>query len=133
MATRQLIKHDSLRQTEFYHHVSVSKGGQTIRVAGQAAWDRDRNLLGGDSLEAQTRYTFQNLKTALGAGGATLEDLVMLTFYVVGYEVAHRDILLNVMSEFLAPEYRPPSTLLGVQALAFPELLVEIDGVAVID
>lgn len=133
MATRQLIKHDSLRQTEFYHHVSVSEGGRTIRVAGQAAWDRDRNLLGGDSLEAQTRYTFQNLKTALEAGGATLEDLVMLTFYVVGYEVAHRDILLNVMSEFLAPEHRPPSTLLGVQALAFPELLVEIDGVAVID
>ena len=133
MATRSLIKHDSLRQTEFYHHVSVSEGGKTVRVAGQAAWDRDRNLLGGDSLEEQTRYTFRNLKTALAAGGATLEDLVMLTFYVVGYEAAHRDVLLNVMSEFIPPEHRPPSTLLGVQALAYPELLVEIDGVAVID
>lgn len=133
MAARQLIKHESLRQTDFYHHVSVSEGRKTIRVAGQAAWDRDRNLLGGDSFEAQTRYTFQNLKTALEAGGATLEDLVMLTFYVVGYEVAHREVLMNVMGEFLAPEHRPPSTLLGVQALAYPELLVEIDGVAVID
>lgn len=133
MVTRQLIKHDALRQTEFYHHVSVSEGGKTVRVAGQVAFDRDRNLQGGDSLEAQTRFTFQNLKLALEAGGATLEDLVMLTFYVVGYQESHRDVLMDVMGEFLPPEQRPPSTLLGVQALAYRELLVEIDGVAVID
>jgi len=41
--------------------------------------------------------------------------------------------LMDVMDEFLTPEQRPPSTLLGVQALAYRELLVEIDGVAVID
>jgi len=133
MATRQLIKHDALRQTEFYHHVSVSEGGKTVRVAGQVAFDRDRNLQGGDSLDAQTRFAFENLKLALEAGGAALEDLVMLTFYVVGYQESHRDVLMDVMDEFLTPEQRPPSTLLGVQALAYRELLVEIDGVAVID
>ena len=97
------------------------------------AFDRDRNLLGGDSLEAQTRHAFQNLQTALAAGGATLEDLVMMTFYVVGYQEPHRDVLMTVMDEFLTPEQRLPSTLLGVQALAYKELLVEIDGVAVVD
>ena len=57
----------------------------------------------------------------------------MMTFYVVGYQEPHRDILMDVMAEFLPPQQWPPSTLLGVQALAYPELLVEIDGVAVID
>jgi len=133
MATRKLIKHDSLRQTDFYHHVCVSEGWRMVHVAGQVAFDRDRNLQGGDSLEAQTRFTFENLQTALGAGGAALEDLVMMTFYVVGYQEQHRDVLMDVMGEFLPPEHRPPSTLLGVQALAYPELLIEIDGMAVID
>ncbi len=97
------------------------------------AFDRDRNLLVGDSLEAQTRHVFQNLKTALAAGSATLEDLVMMTFYVVGYQEPHRNVLMTIMDEFLTPEQRPPSTLLGVQAMTYKELLVETDGVAVVD
>lgn len=59
--------------------------------------------------------------------------MVMMTFYVVGYKEPHRDVLMEVMGEFLPPDQRPPSTLLGVQALAYPQLLVEIDGMAVID
>ena len=137
MATRQLIQPDSLGQTDLYHHVCVSEGRRMINVSGQVAFDRDRNLLGGDDLEAQTRHAFRNLQTALEAGGGTLENLVKIIYYIVYYIVDYkpeqREIIAKVWKEIMPWEKRPPATLIGVQCLAVPGLLIEIDGLAVID
>ncbi|NIS18490.1 MAG: RidA family protein, partial [Thermoplasmata archaeon] len=58
----------------------------TVYIAGQVAWDAGNDLVGRDDFEAQTRQVFTNLVAALDAVGATLEDLVKITIYVVDHD-----------------------------------------------
>ena len=134
MATRKLIRPDTLAKTAFYHPVCVSEGRRRIDISGQIAFDLNRNILGGDSLEEQTRYALNNVKLAIEVGGGTLANVVKYVIYVVGYKPEQRDILTKVWFEFLPDEAeRPPCTLIGVETLAVPGLLIEIDAEAILD
>jgi enamine deaminase RidA (YjgF/YER057c/UK114 family) len=77
---------------------------------------------------AQAEKTVDNLLAVLGCHGAGPADLVKTTVYVVG---VRQDLVAvwDVVSARLAP-HRPPSTLLGVSALGYPDQLVEIEGIA---
>ena len=133
MATRQLLRPDTLAKTDFYHAVCVSEGRRRIHISGQIAFDLHRNVHGGDSLEAQTRYALTNVKLAIEVGGGRLEDVVKFIIYVVGYKPEQRDVITKVWFEFLPEAERPPCTLIGVKTLAVPGLLIEIDAEAIID
>ena len=65
-----------------YSHVVVVEGRRTIFIAGQLARDRDGNVVGKGDMRAQIRQVGENLKAALAAAGATLNDLVKTTTYV---------------------------------------------------
>lgn len=115
-----------------YSHVAVARG-TTIHVAGQVALDAEGRVVGAGDLRAQTEYVFDNLGRALAAAGATLADIVKTTIFVVGYEPAMRATIAEVRSRYLNAEAPPASTLVGVQALVRPELLIEIEAIAVIE
>ena len=116
----------------FSHGVAVKNPGTLIILAGQVAFDRhgpNRQLVGAGDLGAQTRQVIQNIKTLLGQCGATLKDVVDLTAYLTDldrFEEAGR----VAMEHFTDP--LPTLTLIGIKALAFPELLIEIRAVAVL-
>lgn len=133
MATRQLMRPDTLAKTDFYHPVCVSEGRRRIHISGQIAFDLHRNVLGGDSLEEQTRYALTNVKLAIEAGGGTLANVVKYVIYVVGYKPEQRDVITEVWFEFMPEAERPPCTLIGIEILAVPGLLIEIDAEAVLD
>jgi enamine deaminase RidA (YjgF/YER057c/UK114 family) len=65
-----------------YSHIVVVEGRRTIFIAGQLARDRDGNVVGKGDMRAQIRQVGENLKAALAAAGATLNDLVKTTTYV---------------------------------------------------
>ena len=116
-----------------FSQVVVSTGTKIIHCAGQTAWDKDMNLVGGDDLEQQTVQALENVKNALAAAGATMSDVVRLDVYVVDY---HPDKLAAIgagMSRYFAPGRLPANTLLGIAALAMPEFLIEITATAVVD
>jgi enamine deaminase RidA (YjgF/YER057c/UK114 family) len=115
-----------------YSHVAIARGGTTIHISGQLAHDAQGNLVGAGDLRAQTRQVYQNLGKALAAAGATFDDVVKQTTYVVDYKPEHRMLIGEVRFEFLARERPPASTLIGVAALAQPGFLIEIEVVAVI-
>jgi enamine deaminase RidA (YjgF/YER057c/UK114 family) len=80
----------------------------------------------------QTRKSVENLRIALEDAGCTQADVVRTTIFVAS---SSRDDLLQAWSEY-ASVYGtdgPPSTLLGVATLGWPEQLVEIETVAVRD
>ena len=74
----------------------------------------------------------ENLVAQLARAGATKEDLVSMTTYVVDYAPADAQVCIEAMKQVLGDVY-PAWTLLGVQALAAPDLRIEISAVAVIN
>ena len=116
-----------------FSQVVVSTGTKIIHCAGQTAWDKDMNLVGGDDLEKQLVQSLQNVKTALAAGGATLQDVVRLDIYLVDYNADKIPAVGVALGRFFDPDHLPANTLLGIQALALPEFLVEVTATAVVD
>jgi enamine deaminase RidA (YjgF/YER057c/UK114 family) len=80
-------------------------------------------------MRAQMKQTFENLKIALEAAGATLEDLVRTNTYVTDIEAyfKHPDLRMEYLAHAM-----PTSTTVEVRRLAHPDLLVEIDAIAAI-
>lgn len=111
--------------------ISVS-GGTTIYVSGQVSQDAQGNLVGKGDLLAQIEQVYKNLGIALAGAGAAFADVVKLNVYVVGYQPEHRALLQSVREKHVSKENPPASTLIGVQALARADFLVEIEAVAVV-
>jgi enamine deaminase RidA (YjgF/YER057c/UK114 family) len=115
-----------------YSHV-VSARGTQVFIAGQVAFDAEGRVVGAGDLRTQTEQVFKNLQHALAAAGARIEDLVKTTIFVVDYKPADRAVIAEVRSRFYGNAEPPASTLVGVQALVVPELMIEIEAIAVID
>ena len=130
----QYIQPDDLWPSAQYGftQVVVSTGTKIIHCAGQTAWDKDMNLVGGDDLEQQTAQALENIKSTLTAAGATMSDVVRVDIYVVDYNPDKIPLIGAAMSRYFDPERLPASTLLGIQALAMPEFLIEITATAVV-
>ncbi|MGH7319629.1 MAG: RidA family protein [Candidatus Rokuibacteriota bacterium] len=111
------------------HYSDAVRAGDTIYVSGQASLDVQGRLVGGGDVVAQTRQVLENLKTALAAAGATLDDVVKVTVYLA--HCADRPKVNEVRQAYLGAN-KPASTLIGISEFAIEGMLVEIDAVAVI-
>ena len=111
-----------------YHH--VVKVGNTVYIAGQLSRDGNGQPIHVGDAEAQTIQAWANLEVAVKAAGGTLADIVKTNTYVVG-----RENMAGVRAGRAAaqpPEGRPTSTTVIVAGLADPELVVEVEAIAVI-
>jgi enamine deaminase RidA (YjgF/YER057c/UK114 family) len=115
-----------------YTHVVTVSGGRMIFLSGQVALDEKGELVGRGDLRAQTRQVFENMKRALAAAGARFEDVVKLTYYVVGYRPEQLATVREVRSEYLPRTNPPASTLVGVQALFADDVMIEVEAIAVV-
>ena len=86
----------------------------------------------GTDLETQTRSTFQNIITELEATGATLKDVIKMNTYIVNYKTSDIEVFRKVRKEIMGEMDMPASTVVGVQALAASNKLIEIEAIAVI-
>jgi enamine deaminase RidA (YjgF/YER057c/UK114 family) len=129
---RQFINPPGLSTPRGYTHVVTTPPGRLVFIAGQVATDANGQLVGAGDLRAQAEQVFENLKTALAAAGATFADVVKGTTFIVGYKPEDRAIIAEVRSRYLHAEQPPTSTLVGVQALALPEFLIEVEVIAVV-
>lgn len=106
--------------------------GKFIFLAGVGAEDENgpRGAIRhkGDFL-AQCAYAYDKIKRALAANGSSLKDAVKMTVYVT--DMRYRLDWAKCSQENFAGERVPAQTLLGISALAFPEMMVEIDVTAV--
>jgi reactive intermediate/imine deaminase len=112
-----------------YTHVVKSNTGTTIYISGQIAFDRDGKVVGAGDFRAQTIRVFENLKAALASAGATFADVVKVTTFLT--DMKHAPILREVRAGYFGPN-PPAGTLVQVSALVIPELLIEIEAIAVV-
>ena len=118
-----------------YHHVAVASGSRQVHVAGQVSFDPDCDQLAGD-LRGQLADALRSASRGLAAGGATFKDVVRLTFYVTGWEPAKIEDFMagvtDVADELGLPMPMPPASLIGVEMLFEPDVLVEVEATAVV-
>ena len=100
-----------------------------VFVSGQAPISPDGRLVGEDDFEAQVRQVFENLRTVLQEAGAGLDAVVKLTVYLT--DIGRLRDYSRIKGEFFAGP-QPASTAVGVTALARPEMLVEVEALAVL-
>lgn len=110
-----------------YSPVVTLEDARLVFVSGLLARDRDGNIIGKGDMGAQIRQVGENLRTALAAAGARLEDLVRTTTYVTDIEEFFRHV--DVRQEYFGPAL-PTSTTVEVRRLAHPEFLVEVEAFA---
>ena len=113
----------------YAHVVSVPPGGRFVYCAGAVALGPDGQVVAAGDIVGQTRQVMENLRLALEAAGATFDDVVKVTNYVVDVNDWHQ--VLPVRAEYLKEPY-PASSFVEVSALMFPELLIEIEALAVV-
>ena len=128
----QFLNPPELCPTFGWTHVVTATGGKTVYVSGQVGVNPRGEVVGKGDLRAQTEQTFENIKTALAAVGATFRDVVKTNLYVVGLKPEHVPMLREVRSRYVSAEHPPASTLVGVSALVGADWLIEIEAIAVI-
>ena len=127
------LKHSNppaLAEPTGYTHVVEVRGGRTLYVSGQIALDQDGRLVGAGDLSAQTQQVLDNLKAALAASQATLENVVKLTIFMT--DVSQIALFREVRDRYFSAPL-PASSLVQVVRLARPDLLIEIEAIAVTD
>lgn len=130
MSTNKKINPDGLFKAKGFTQAVSSTGSKMLFVSGQLPWDNNAQLVGGDDLEEQTRQVFRNIKCALDEVGATWDDVVKLVAYVVGPE--NVNTVAKIKGEVIG-EHPPADTIVGVTGLAYPDCLIEIDAIVVMD
>lgn len=114
--------------------VAVASGAKTAYIAGQTACDKAFNVVGKGSYPEQFREALKNLAIAVRAAGGDVDDIVSSTVYIKDISPDVAQLFAKAMETALDGKPFPahPHSLIGVAALAHPDILVEISGVAVI-
>ncbi len=131
----EVMNPEGLPQPDVYAQVAVATGTRTAYLAGQVARTADGAPVGTGDLAAQVEQAFVNVATAVEAVGGTYDDVAKLTVYVVDWSPEKMAALgegaLRAAMRIGTDAVRP-ITLIGVAALGEPDLLVEIEAVAVL-
>jgi len=109
---------------------AIKKSGTPVFIAGQVALDGKGNLVGENDVAAQVEQVFANLRTVVAACGGSLDDVVKITIFVT--DPAYRPAVAAARQKHFKEGQYPASTYLVVAGLAVPQLLVEIEAVAMI-
>jgi reactive intermediate/imine deaminase len=125
--TFETISPTAVHPTSGYSH--AVRAGSTLYVSGQVPRDAQNRIVDRD-VEAQVRQVFANLQAVLEAAGAGFRNVVKMTTYLTDRN--HFDTWRRVRAEIVG-ESSPASTLVVVEALSYPEYLVEIEVIAVLD
>lgn len=125
---RNFVKRDQA-QTRAYSPAVITEGGRIIWLAGQTAGeDGAGRSLAGD-FDGQAREIFTRLGKTLAEAGGTLKDMVTMTVFITDARLGTR--LTELRREIFGDDFAA-SALITVTALARPELLIEIQGIAVV-
>ncbi|MDP6778601.1 MAG: RidA family protein [Candidatus Latescibacteria bacterium] len=124
------IEPEHVRPVAAYKMATRYESGRLLFLPVQWAYDADGQLVGGGDIRIQTRQVYENLRLALRDADGDLADLVKITTY------------LTCMNDFPAskeardpfiPGDAPAATLLEVPRFQNPDVLIQVEAVAVID
>ena len=130
MSQIRFINPEALGKPPGYTHVvEATAPGRIVYIAGQLGVDRDGKI--SPDFRLQAVQTFENLKNALAAVGATFNDVVKLNNYLVDIKT-NLPIYREVRDKYVNTSQPPASTTVGVTALARPDALFEAEAIVML-
>jgi reactive intermediate/imine deaminase len=118
---------------DWYEPFKIALGyrvGDVIVLSGQAAIDREGNVVGEGDFEAQAEQVFDNLEFVLGLAGSSFRNVINVNIFVT--DMSQFPKVMELREKYFVPPY-PADTIVEVNALALPELMIEIQAIAVVD
>ncbi|HEX9463398.1 MAG TPA: RidA family protein [Alphaproteobacteria bacterium] len=125
---RRYIKHDAA-QARAYSRAVITEGGTVVWLAGQTAVEDSAGESLAGNFDGQVREIFARLGKTLAKAGGELGDMVTMTVFIT--DPRHGDRFTQIRREIFGDDF-PASALITVAGLARPEMLVEVQGIAVI-
>ena len=104
--------------------------GNLVFLSGQAAIDAQGAIVGAGDFAAQAEQVFANLAQVLEAAGSGLDKVIKVTIYLT--DMARFPDIVELRGRYFSPPY-PADTIVEVKALALPELMIEIEAVALVE
>ncbi len=104
--------------------------GNQIFISGMLPWDVNRQVVGVGDIKAQTRQALKNIEATLEAAGASLRNIVKITFYLT--DIRDKERVWEVRKEMFQG-HRPASTLVEVSHLVDPEARLEVEATAFLE
>ena len=127
----ELSNPDGIFKPSTFSQIAIAEGDRIVFISGQTARDETSKIVAVGDVRKQAEKVFENLRVAIEAAGGSMADIAKITTFVVGLKPDDR-VWIGEMVKKHFP--KPPAhTLVGISALAAPELLVEIEAVAVLD
>jgi 2-iminobutanoate/2-iminopropanoate deaminase len=108
----------------------VTEGGKIVWIAGHTGQKSDDGKSLAGDFEAQTYQTFKNIEITLKEAGATLKDIVTMTVFLS--DPRHTTRMTEIRTEIFGSDF-PASAAITVTGFADPAMLIEIQGIAVIE
>jgi 2-iminobutanoate/2-iminopropanoate deaminase len=108
-----------------YGYAQAVKVADTIYLSGQVSHDDEGNIVGSKDMEAQMRQAWANVEKVLAQYGATIDNIVDEVLFVTDIEAAYA-AAVKIRPEVFRGRPVVASTLVQIQRLAFPELMIEI-------
>jgi 2-iminobutanoate/2-iminopropanoate deaminase len=125
---RAYVKREAA-QARAYSQAVVTEGGRIVWLAGQTAGaDAAGKTLAGN-FDGQVREVFSRLAKTLEEAGGVLNDMVTMTVFIT--DARFGDRFTQLRKEIFGDNF-PASALITVAGLARPEMLVEVQGIAVL-
>ena len=112
-----------------YDYATSAPSGRVVFTAGACPLDQKGDVVARGDLEGQASQALDNLEVVLEEARSSLDQVVKTTVYVVANERSELARVWKVVEERFGAA-RPPSTLLGVELLGYPDQLIEIEAIA---
>jgi len=126
---RKLFAVDGLYRDVPYAYAAMTPPGGTVFTAGACPLDAHGQVVATGDIEAQARHAIGNLLAVLDAVGCGPNDVVKTTVFVASTKSADLASAWREVEQVFGSD-GPPSTLLGVTVLGWPDQLFEIEAVA---
>ncbi len=116
-----------------YSHVAIVPAGRQVHVAGQVAMNEARQLVGRGDLAAQAEQVYTNVAAALAGAGAKIADVFKMVTYVVDLTPDKAAAVRAVRNRHFGDGPYPASTMVGVTSLVDPDLMIEVEVIALLE
>jgi reactive intermediate/imine deaminase len=128
---KEIIASEELsRPLGIYSQAVKAEGSRLLFISGMTARDKDGNIVGKGDMKAQTRQVLENIKAVLEKAGASFDQIVKVTVFIT--DMSRFKEIHEVRAQYFKKDF-PASTMVQVKGLVSPDMLIEIEAIAVLD
>jgi 2-iminobutanoate/2-iminopropanoate deaminase len=113
-----------------YSPAVITSGGKTVYLAGHGGYSDESGKTYPGDFDTQVRICFERIGAVLAKAGGTLDDIVSMTVFIV--DMKNGDRFTELRRGIFSEGCYPGSALIGIKELAHPEMMLEIQAIAVI-